>query len=490
MSIFSEELKKLVKQKKAVVYDMAKKCQIDHSSLYQIINGKRLPASESVVKQIGEYLKLSPDVQEQLLEKYRIMHMGEETYFRRQYVKEFIEKLDIQEQDPFPVNYQAVLPDIEEEADCISVTGRENLDRAMSKIIMNEANEKGKIRIICQGTYTFLFSLLCMYGENKDFTAEHILCLENVQENNDCYNIQMLCGVAPLLKANFSYIPYYFYDSVQAHYGMMSLFPCMILGSREALLFSADGSRGLLFRGDSFLALLRETFELCKKNARPLLANGADVERVKEIADEGMNNPDFQEASAAYILCPCVYFGHLCDSGMWLKILKKDIPNRKELETFLKGDNAKLSSMVHHIKIYSFFTREGIRDFLENGHIVDPFSIYCDPLPMEDRLQCLRKVLKEIEEDRMEIYLLKEHKIKMDRDFYIVATPGLLNCVLRKKSGEYAMMTIRESTLYHAIGDFMSVLKDSDMVEGKEETAEYLRKVLQKKCTEEKGAER
>ena len=40
------------------------------------------------------------------------------------------------------------------------------------------------------------------------------------------------------------------------------------------------------------------------------------------------------------------------------------------------------------------------------------------------------------------------------------------------------MMTIRESTLYHAIGDFMSVLKDSDMVEGKEETAEYLRKVL------------
>ena len=80
--------------------------------------------------------------------------------------------------------------------------------------------------------------------------------------------------------------------------------------------------------------------------------------------------------------------------------------------------------MVHHIKIYSFFTREGIRDFLENGHIVDPFSIYCDPLPMEDRLQCLRKVLKEIEEDRMEIYLLKEHKIKMDRDFYIVATPG------------------------------------------------------------------
>ena len=126
-----------------------------------------------------------------------------------------------------------------------------------------------------------------MYGENKDFTAEHILCLENVQENNDCYNIQMLCGVAPLLKANFSYIPYYFYDSVQAHYGMMSLFPCMILGSREALLFSADGSEGCCSGETLSWPLLRETFELCKKNARPLLANGADVERVKEIADEG-----------------------------------------------------------------------------------------------------------------------------------------------------------------------------------------------------------
>ena len=478
MSLFSEELKRLVKEKKAAVYDMAKRCQIDHSSLYQMMNGKRLPASEAVVNQIGEYLKLSPDIQGQLLEKYRIMRMGEETYYRRRYVKELIEKLDIQEQEAVPLSCRMIGPPTEE-GDSVPIVGRENLDRAMSRIVMNEAEGSGKLRIICQGTYEFLFSLLCMCGENKHFTAEHILCLENARADHENYNIQMLCGIAPLLKANFSYIPYYFYDSVQAHYGVMNLFPCMILGSREALLFSADGGSGLLFKREPFLHLLGETFEICKKNARPLLANGADVNRVKEIAREGMNLQEFQESEAAYILCPCVYFGHLCDSGMWLKILKKDIPNRAELEAFLRGDNAKLTSMARDIKIYSFFTREGIRDFLAEGHIVDPFSIYCDPLPMEDRLQCLEKVLTEVQKGRMEIYLLKEHKIHMDRDFYIVAASGLLNCVLRKKSGDYAMMTIRESTLYHAIDDFMSTLKDSDLVEGKEETERYLRDVLE-----------
>ncbi len=433
MSLFSEELKRLVKLKKISVYDMAKKCEIDHSSLYQIINGKRLPASEAIVRHIGEYLKLSPDAQTKLLEKYRIIHMGEETYYRRQYVKKFIEKLDIQEKEMFSVNYQMTVKSEDSSSDCISVTGKENLDRVMSRIIMDESGRKGTLRIICQGEYEFLFSLLCMYGENRDFTVEHILCMENARENSDCYNIQMLCGVAPLLKANFTYIPYYFYDSVQAHYGVMSLFPCILLGSSEALLFSADGFRGLLFHQESLLCLFSEIFEMCKKNANPLLANGSDVERVRDITEEGLSNQEVQNAMEAYVLCPCVYFGHLCDSKMWLKILKKDIANRAELEQFLKGDNTKLTSLAHNIKIYSFFTKKGIEDFLENGHIVDPFSVYCEPLPEQDRIQCLKNVLEETEKERMEIRLLKEHKIHMDRDFYIVSISGLLNCVLRKK---------------------------------------------------------
>ncbi len=43
------------------------------------------------------------------------------------------------------------------------------------------------------------------------------------------------------------------------------------------------------------------------------------------------------------------------------------------------------------------------------------------------------------------------------------------------------MMTIREHTLYHAISDFMAALKDSDMVETKEETIEYLKNILNQK---------
>ena len=76
MSAFSEKLKNIIQEKQIVINDMAKKCQIEHSTFYKILNGKRLPSSKELIVRMTEYLKLSPDEGGTLLELYDIMKTG------------------------------------------------------------------------------------------------------------------------------------------------------------------------------------------------------------------------------------------------------------------------------------------------------------------------------------------------------------------------------------------------------------------------------
>lgn len=59
MSEFSDLLSSYIEEKEIKVYALLEYCNLDRSTMYKIINGKRNPTSEAVFQKIAEFLHLT-----------------------------------------------------------------------------------------------------------------------------------------------------------------------------------------------------------------------------------------------------------------------------------------------------------------------------------------------------------------------------------------------------------------------------------------------
>ena len=101
---FAKVLSDYIHEKNVNVYSMVQFCDLDRSTMYKFINGKRRPSSISLVRKMADFMLLTPAEYQLLSEAYRISLVGPEIYFRRKYIWKFL-------QNPgkyisaFPVNF-------------------------------------------------------------------------------------------------------------------------------------------------------------------------------------------------------------------------------------------------------------------------------------------------------------------------------------------------------------------------------------------------
>lgn len=89
MTELSEMLKRYIHEKNIPVASLIHHLQIDRSTIYKYINGKRTPSLEHVEKLAGS-MALTPREHQDFLEAYHITKLGSELYFRRKCVENFI----------------------------------------------------------------------------------------------------------------------------------------------------------------------------------------------------------------------------------------------------------------------------------------------------------------------------------------------------------------------------------------------------------------
>lgn len=91
MSVFSDLLSEYITMKDVGVYPLSQFCGLDRSSMYKIINGKRNPSGEDVVRKMAQFMQLTPREKTDFMDAFYITQMGEEVYYRRKSVGELIE---------------------------------------------------------------------------------------------------------------------------------------------------------------------------------------------------------------------------------------------------------------------------------------------------------------------------------------------------------------------------------------------------------------
>ncbi len=90
MSVFSDLLSDYINEKQIKILSLAKYCDIDRSTMYKVMNGKRNPPSQETLKKMAHFMHLTPVEHQKFQEAWKITRIGEELYYKRKSVENFI----------------------------------------------------------------------------------------------------------------------------------------------------------------------------------------------------------------------------------------------------------------------------------------------------------------------------------------------------------------------------------------------------------------
>lgn len=171
MSVFSDLLSEYITMKDVGVYPLSQFCGLDRSFMYKIINGKRNPSGEDVVRKMAQFMQLTPQEKIDFMDAFYIAQMGAEVYYRRKSVGELIETFSRREGKKEYIFHEAEIAKLELNGGGsgeIPFRGTVHVRHAILQLFSGEAvKEDGKISVLVQPDFDFAMELLQVFGEQN-----------------------------------------------------------------------------------------------------------------------------------------------------------------------------------------------------------------------------------------------------------------------------------------------------------------------------------
>lgn len=483
MSAFSEHLSWLITEKKAKVAALYKFCEVDRSTMYQYISGKRkVPASIDLVNRIAEFFHLTPVEYEKLKEAYLISKVGDEIYYRRQSVENFIRNFP----DPLPTLIKQKRPNPLEmypklnhgELSCVSFTSQIDLNHYLHRIFLEESlKENGRISLFLQPDNHFLFELLSSLKPVHNLRIEQILCINSTGQMNDkkeLRSLEYLKKLFPLYVADLDFHPYYFYDDVHSHFENLNGLCCLILTSEYAITCTSDYQMGVLYGNPDVVSMLWNLFESYKKKCSELF-------RVEKFLPE--NESVFRcvisKDSICYMLQPESCLTVFITEEILRNVLNPNLPNYEEfipLVLQMFGNTRKVVDAHHY---FSYFTTAGLEHFVKEGRLKEIPDIFYTSFSIPDRIKMLESMIPYCKRGNYRI--LKEETstgLELPLNFHLCVNGNFGYLLFTNISGQNVELIIREHGLLEAFEDYLNNFDESYYM-SPEETVEVIERAIQ-----------
>lgn len=341
MSEFSDLLSSYIDEKKIKVYALLEYCNLDRSTMYKIINGKRNPSSEAVFQKITEFLHLTPVEYRRFKEAYLISKLGKDLYYRRKYTEKYL--VD------FPKNFSEepvlFLDDLRKMKDdnysadmalrvsgntsgCIVVSTHLELNHLLYYMISAETQKlSGKIVLLLQPDYEFLLNMLSSLKPTGNLKIEHTFCVSKTNqmtENHEIYNLMYLNKILPLYFSNLDYHPYYFYEDIFSHYYSMNGLSCMILTSEFAITCNSEYTMGIFYKDPAVVSMLWNLYDSYQDKCRPLFY----ATDYLSMDGNDFDSPIYRE-TPSYVLQPEACMVPFIDRQILDAAIVPEFPNRE-----------------------------------------------------------------------------------------------------------------------------------------------------------------
>lgn len=473
MSEFSNLLSSHLLAKDVKICAIAQYCDLDRSTMYKFINGKRNPSSEDVVHKIGEYLRLSPLEYKDFLEAYRITLVGYDTYYRRKSVLDFFSDFPNSFSN-FPyanMNHSS----FKLNSSVLPLKGKTEIDHAIHNVIMLEAQKNsGHIKLLIQPDDNFTMKLLTFAAKEREtLKIDHIICLNNteaVTTSKRNYNLLCLKNIMPLYICSCNYNSYYYYDNIISHSNMFNLSPHLILTSEYAISLSADMQYGIIYHDREILHFYHKIYKQFLSNTTKIGNCMSSIfTHLNYFSDLKMG----QIPGVSFQTEPCLI--PLLTEQMVDRYLIRDLPDRSE---FIHRMTAYTRTLLPFYKAGTtkfIFTKGGISSFLKTGRISEiPEKLYA-PFSMNDRLLLTRQLL----------HLCKNNNFRMlnsdigyfDSKLCVYANSQRGYLLFPSIKNELVYLDLGEPSLLHAFYDFWDTL-NNNVFYTKDETIDILNSLM------------
>lgn len=475
MSEFSDLMSLYVKSKDIKTYAMAQYCDLDRSTMYKIINGKRNPSNEQLVCRISDFMRLSPLEHSELIEAYRITLIGSEVYYRRKTVYDFFSSFSNSFND-FPElsmsHSHFSMPEF-----VMPLEGRAEIDHAIYSIIMLEAQqESGHLKLLLQPDDHFIMKLLTFVSKEKpSLKIDHILCLNNketVTSSRKNYNILCLKNIMPLYTCSHNYNSHYYYENIVSHSSIFNLLPYLILTSDYAITLSTDMEYGVIYDNknilDFFNRMYKKYLSMTSLIGERISSSVTDFQYLKYT--KMIQNPGFSFQTE-----PCL--ASLFTPKLINKYLHKDFPGIDQFTESLMDHIHKLMSIVKTNQSTFIFTLDGVISFLETGRISEfPSNLY-DPLSMDDRIYLVNKLITVC---RSYSYrMLKQNPGNPRSKLSVYSNTQHCYLLFPSVNEDLIYLDLEEPSILHAFYDYLTTLNE-DAFYSRDESVELLERLIKK----------
>ena len=238
MSVFSDLLKNYIHEKNVKVMSLAHYCNLERSTVYKFINGKREPMSADLVEQIAYFIKLTPLETYQLKEAWKMARIGENTYYTHKSIEHFLSDFPNKSTPAscsITPSFTSSAAFLTSSQNCLLLNSRQAVDSSVHRILMAESSKKdGRIALFLQPDYPFLLHLLSTIQPAGSLQIDHIFSLNRTAQFTDAhelYELYYLRNLFPIYMNKLDYRIHCFYTNEISHFKNLSALPYMILTS-------------------------------------------------------------------------------------------------------------------------------------------------------------------------------------------------------------------------------------------------------------------
>lgn len=477
MSQFSERLTTLVEATGFSIYQLSKKAKIDRSTIHKVMVGERVPSAD-FYKKLCRSLLLTPFEKSELDDLYKMAKIGDKVYYRRNSVKRLVEELAgntyAPTEDIADREYKA-FPVLQHGTQVIE--GKNDINSVIIDVINDEIYHREAPHLAIaldfdhQFVYEYLYNAFVCTAEAVDI--EHFIYLEKESSRHDAIqkNLRHLQYILSFsLCGRDGYHPYYSYTGADPAQAVTTFLPYSIITNRHVLKLSRSFKTAILYDDAPIVDFYQKSVDrLCR--GLPLLTRRTDnLEDMYGWTRENLGDASLEPH-------PCLT---LCLTDERIEsLVRPGIPGREAVCALAREVYGPYSRGEKPLP-RSFFSREGLRAYVETGRICYFPESLVRCCTKEERQVFMQELLAAVEAGETAFTAMDSDKFRTPLNVEIILSDTQQVVVQRfcNDSQRLNAVVIDEPGICEAFSDFFDYLPESDLTLSREGMIDLLKSYL------------
>lgn len=479
MSILSEKLTSYMELRGISLLQLSKMCQIERSTLYQYLKGKRSLKNREHFECIMEKLCLMPEEVYEFRKAYEVELVGEKLYHQHVCLSEFLNELPIISESEIlrkEVTYD--IPQIYEGKQRV-LKGKLKVKQVIFQMLKDVYLEEGEVKIYFPALCDDLIEQLgIFFGGKSRCQITHIVNME--PDGNQCIqkNLKRIKHVMECCSMAANYESLYYYGHGAERFGSISILPGLIVTERAALQISSDGKLGIYYTGEDEVVLFTELFEGMESHCKSLMHYQEGVDNVIGLGFQDFGDTDFKETLE---MC-----SGLCSMQFWSKDLIQNYlnPNIPNFENVLEVIG-RYCSWVYEKKSQGhtrvMMKESSILEFIHTGRFSEyPTYYFRGPLEKKDRRELLEKLLKAYEEGWYEFCIVEEKNFPIGGEWEFIVNRRDKVIIQNFLNDTCKVFVCTETGIVEALYEYMEYFSNTYYVKSPEDSVIQLKAWIKK----------